>query len=66
MREAPYFLNNEDWYTVENCEDGSVIYELTENAPTEAIESYERYYSEPVIVDENENDLLLDGWVCDA
>lgn len=52
----PYFLTNKEWYTEEevplkdflNREFEERIYQLTEKAPKEAIESYNEYYSTKV------------------
>lgn len=39
----PYFMTNEDWYYYDEEEE---IYKLTDEAPEEAIESYEEFYAE--------------------
>lgn len=39
--DIPYFMTNEAWYTI-----GDDGYELTPEAPQEAIESYKTFYEE--------------------
>lgn len=63
MREQPYFLSNEEWYTSEKKEDDSVVYSLTSNAPIEAIRSFNEYYSDPEFYDENGSRIDLSGYV---
>lgn len=47
-RKKPYFLENEEWYTVDldfQAEDGRG-YHLTDKAPQEAIDSYLEFYGD--------------------
>lgn len=62
MRAMPKFLENKDWYTETYDSDGHVKYELTDAAPPDAVESYEEYYSEPDLVDENGVSFVRDGF----
>ena len=39
----PKFLEDKSWYTETYDEEGYVTYELTDQAPPEAVESYEQY-----------------------
>jgi len=41
--EVPYFIMNDEWYYYDEEEE---IYKLTDKAPKEAIESYNKFYSE--------------------
>lgn len=66
MRISPLFLDNEKWFTEIVDTQGNVTYELTPEAPPEAVKSFEEYYSDPVFTDEEGNSLIPDGWVCDA
>lgn len=66
MRAAPYFLTNEAWYSEETNSNGEIIYKLTNEAPKEAIESYNDYYSEPVFTDDDGNVLDFSGYSCDC
>lgn len=43
MREMPYFMTNKDWYTMD-LDDDERGYKLTENAPQDAIDSYNEFY----------------------
>lgn len=58
MKPAPYFLMDERWYTTVEVvqEDGwvSVEYELTNEAPLEAIKAYNEYYA-PYMICEDED-----------
>lgn len=40
----PYFMENEEWYTV--VENGDRGYILTDKAPKKAVDSYNEYYKE--------------------
>ena len=42
--EKPYFLENKEWYTVN--ESGGRGYVLTDKAPQKAIDSYNKFYKE--------------------
>lgn len=51
IRKRPYFLENEEWYTVDedfSAEDGRG-YHLTEKAPKEAVESYAEFYGDKTV-----------------
>lgn len=37
----PYFMENDDWYYLDPEE---MMYQLTDEAPEEAVESYEAFY----------------------
>ena len=52
MRDMPYFLTNKDWYYVDDNDDDRG-YKLTNKAPQEAIDSYNDFYSDTVMLDEN-------------
>ena len=52
----PYFMENEEWWFYDWEE---MKYKLTEKAPKEAIESYEEFYKE-IKMDEDEYDGLID------
>lgn len=41
MLEKPYFMEHEEWYYFDEKE---FCYKLTEKAPKEAIESYNKFY----------------------
>lgn len=43
MLDMPYFMNNEDWYEYAWKKEK---YILTDKAPKEAKESYEKFYNE--------------------
>ena len=51
MKAMPFFMTNEDWYTVDP-EDDERGYKLTDKAPQEAIDSYNEFYSGSVKLDE--------------
>ena len=51
MKAMPFFLTNEDWYTVDP-EDEERGYKLTDKAPQEAIDSYNDFYSGTVVLDD--------------
>lgn len=63
MREQPYFLSDEEWFTSEKKEDGSIDYRLTDAAPIEAIRSFNEYYSDPEFYDDEGNRMDLSGYV---
>lgn len=63
MREMPLFLSNKEWYTEKANGDGSVSYCLTDEAPPEAIESFNDYYSDPEFYDEDGNKMDFSGYV---
>ena len=50
MKTMPFFMTNEDWYTVDP-EDDERGYKLTGKAPQEAIDSYNEFYSGKVKLD---------------
>ena len=56
MRVMPYFLKNEEWYTIDENDDDRG-YKLTDKAPQEAIDSYNEFYG---------TDLELSGEAKDA
>ena len=43
MRTEPFFMTNDDWYYFDEKE---FCYKLKENAPEEAIKSYQKFYEE--------------------
>ena len=45
MPNIPYFLTNPKWYRELSLEDHDRGYELTEEAPPEAVKSYEDFYN---------------------
>lgn len=51
MREEPFFMANEEWYTIDPNDDERG-YRLTDKAPKEAIESYNEFYSGVVTLDD--------------
>ncbi|WP_251178077.1 hypothetical protein [Adlercreutzia agrestimuris] len=69
MRLIPLFMENENWFTtpqkegIEDVffEDGRG-YHLTDEAPQEAIDSYNEFYAEPEFYDENGNSFKREGW----
>ena len=65
MREMPYFLTNPEWFTESRDESGEARYALTDKAPAEAVESFERFHSQKGFHDENGNSLIPDGWEVD-
>ena len=52
-QDLPYFMENEEWYTF-NEEEWK--YELTDKAPQEAIDSYNDFYKEKIVVDKEGNE----------
>lgn len=53
----PYFMQNPDWYyTIE----GETGYYLTESAPPEAVASYNEFYSDNIVEDENGDEWLIE------
>ena len=42
-QDEPYFMTNDDWFTI-SVEEGRYV--LTEQAPPEAVESYRIFYKE--------------------
>lgn len=63
MQEMPYFLTNDEWYTKHQDENGYVKYELTPGAPSEAVESYNEFYSSPIFYDEDGERMDFSGYV---
>ncbi len=57
----PYFLENEDWYTVDDESEDGRGYHLTENAPQEAIDSYNAFYAKPEITFSKDNEGIVPG-----
>ncbi|MDE7361742.1 MAG: hypothetical protein K2N38_07395 [Oscillospiraceae bacterium] len=53
----PYFMKNPDWYRTSGDEPG---YVLTENAPPEAVKSYNEFYESNILVDENGDERLIE------
>lgn len=53
MRAMPYFLTDESWFEV--VEDGDRRYRLTDNAPAEAVESYNAFYTDKLDFSDNED-----------
>lgn len=43
MMEEPYFLKNKEWYTEYRDGRGRLKFKLTDKAPKEALESYDKY-----------------------
>lgn len=64
MQAMPEFMENEEWYTRIENDDGSVDYVLTDKAPQKAIESYEEFYKGPVLYDNDGESLCPEGWAC--
>lgn len=58
MLMMPYFLKDERWYVESFVEDEEfgryVVYELTDEAPIEAIRAYNEYYA-PYLIEEDED-----------
>ena len=50
MRTMPFFLTNEEWYTLD-LDDEERGYRLTEKAPQEAIDSYNELYGDEVYLE---------------
>ena len=44
ITEKPYFLENEEWYTINEGEGRGYL--LTDKAPKKAVESYNKFYKE--------------------
>lgn len=68
MLQAPKFLENKDWYTESVDSSGSTVYALTDKAPTEAVESFKRYYSiadDKVFHDDEGNTIDLSDYEID-
>ncbi len=61
MRGMPFFLTNEDWYTVD-LDDEERGYKLTDKAPQEAIDSYNDFYDGTVRL-EGEAEEAFAGYV---
>lgn len=61
IENRPYFLENEEWYTVDytfSSPDGRG-YHLTDKAPKEAVESYNEFYaSKTVEIDGEEYEVM--------
>lgn len=53
LLETPYFMTNKDWYYY-STEDYK--YHLTENAPPEAVESYNQFYR--TLTDDEGNEII--------
>lgn len=53
VRDKPYFMSNKEWY-VFNEEKWK--YELTDEAPQEAIDSYNDFYKKKIVIDEEGNE----------
>ena len=66
MKATPYFLENEDWYIETVDDSGYVSYELTDKAPELARESFDEYYSDPVFIDENGDEIDFSGYAIHA
>ena len=45
MTEMPYFMKNDNWYTISYDEYGDAIYTPTEKAPPEAVQSMKDFMS---------------------
>lgn len=54
--ELPFFMQNSDWYY---SSDDEPKYFLTEKAPPEAVQSYNDFYSEDIVEDENGEECLI-------
>ena len=63
MKAMPFFMTNEDWYTVDS-EDDDRGYKLTDKAPQEAIDSYNEFYGGSVVL-EGEAQEAFSGYVFD-
>lgn len=59
--QMPFFLKNDSWYREVWNDDDTVTYVLTEEAPQEAIDSYNEFYGPITMLDENGNDLCKAG-----
>lgn len=44
LLEQPYFLQNKEWYTINDSYNDGKGYLLTEKAPIKAIQSYNEFY----------------------
>ena len=61
MRAMPYFMTNEEWYTVDPNDDDRG-YKLTDKAPQEAIDSYNEFYDDSVPL-EGEAKEAFEGYI---
>lgn len=52
MKTEPYFMENKEWYYFDESD---FMYKLTKKAPPEAVQSYDDFYKEKVVEDENVN-----------
>lgn len=50
MENKPYFMNNKSWYNYDTTEQR---YKLTSKAPQKAVKSYNDFYVDEIITDEN-------------
>lgn len=57
INEIPYFLTNEKWYKEVSLADHDRGYILTDEAPPEAVKSYNEFYAEEYI--EEDGDLMV-------
>lgn len=51
MQEQPYFMENPKWYRFNEKE---WKYELTDEAPEKAVESYKEFYNDKMVIDGEE------------
>lgn len=54
--ELPFFMKNSDWYYTSEDEPK---YLLTEKATPEAVKSYNEFYSDDIVEDENGEECLI-------
>lgn len=59
MKKMPYFMTNPAWYKEVPLEDHDRGYELTDEAPEEAVKSYNEFYADTYI-DKDGNILIVD------
>lgn len=58
MRDIPYFLTNEKWYKEVSLMESDRGYVLTEEAPPEAVKSYNEFYAEEYIEDDGDLQII--------